>query len=144
MFVNTTQPVSPNAVRLIFEYEGEQVRLVTQKSVEMIITSIDITQRPQPGYYVDTRNATNETLARVPVDNAFETSFEVFPEQHDEPIIRMDVAKPQGAFTVIVPVSDSAVRVVLTQAADDGTSDSSSAAFANEVNDLASFSLESR
>ena len=45
---------------------------------------------------------------------AFHDSVEVFPEQHGEPITRLAVDRPRGAFTVIVPVPQDAdhVRVV--------------------------------
>ena len=44
-----------------------------------------------------------EALARVPVREAFTGSAEVFPEQPGEPITRVDVERPQGAFTVVLP-----------------------------------------
>lgn len=151
MFTNTAQPSPTHAVRLIFEYEGDQARLVSQQPVDMVITGIDVIQELQPGYYVETRDATNQTLARVSARNAFETSVEVFPEQHDEPIIRMDMAKPRGAFTVVVPVPDRANHVTLMQITLGRPEVSLPGGFATslapaspEVKDLASFPLEPR
>jgi hypothetical protein len=37
----------------------------------------------------------------------------VFPEQHGDPITRVDVASPKGAFTVVVPAGPEAVRAAL-------------------------------
>lgn len=151
MFVNTTQPSPTHAVRLIFEYEGDQAHLVSQQPVEMVLTDIDSIQGLQSGYFVDTRDAANQTLARVPARNAFETSVEVFPEQHDEPITRMEMATPRGAFTVVVPVPDRANHVTLTRITFGRPDVSLPGGFAAslapavpEVNDLASFPLESR
>src|SRR4029077_16389075 len=73
------EPVPTNAVRLIFEYEGDQVRLVSQHPVNIAISGFDIAQEEQPGYFVDTRDAAGQTLARVRIREAFATSVEVFP-----------------------------------------------------------------
>jgi hypothetical protein len=151
MLINTTQSSPTPAMRLIFEYEGDQARLVSQQPVEMLLTDIDNIQELQPGFFVETRNATNETLARVRVHNAFETSVEVFPEQHNEPITRMEMPTSRGAFTVVVPVPDSAKHVTITRITLGSPDVSLPGGFATslapaipQVNDLASFPLESR
>jgi hypothetical protein len=41
--------------------------------------------------------------------------MEVFPEKLGEPITRVDVAKPRGAFTVVVPAPGDADYVSLVQ-----------------------------
>jgi len=104
----SSQPAPTRAMRLIFEYEGNQVRLVSQQPVEMAITESDLARVGHPGYYVDTRDANDRTLARVPARNAFSASVEVFPQRPGEPISRVDVAQPRGAFTVVVPVPENA------------------------------------
>jgi hypothetical protein len=112
---DTGQPAPTHALRLIFEYDGDQVRLVSQQPVEMAITGFDIARAEHPGYYVDTRDAAGRTLARVPARNAFSSSMEIFPEKPGEPITRVDVAKPRGAFTVVIPVPSDADHVSLVQ-----------------------------
>ena len=102
------QPAPTRAMRLIFEYEGNQVRLVSQHPVEMAITGSDLAKVEHPGYYVDTRDASDRTLARVPARNAFSASVEVFPQRPGEPISRVDVPQQRGAFTVVVPVPENA------------------------------------
>jgi hypothetical protein len=104
-----------SAIRLIFEYEGDEVRLVSQQPVDMAVTGFDLTQVPHPGHYVESRDAGGEPLNRVPVREAFEASAEVFPEQPGDPITRIDVPEPRGAFTVVVPAAADAARVVLLQ-----------------------------
>lgn len=106
-----SQPAPTLAMRLIFEYEGDQVRLVSQQPVDVAITGFDLARAQHPGYYVDTRDANGRTLARVPVRGAFSGSVEVFPEQPGEPISRIDVGTPRGAFTVVVPVPAGADHV---------------------------------
>ncbi len=137
------------AMRLIFEYEGDQVRLISQQPVDVAITGFDISRAAQPGYYVDTRDSGGRTLARVPARDAFSRSTEVFPEQPGEPITRHEVERPRGAFTVVVPVpagSDRVVVVRVTPAKPDapipGTRGTSPVAGSSEVQELADFPLQ--
>ena len=114
---DSSQPAPTRAMRLIFEYEGNQVRLVSQQPVEMAITGSDIARVEHPGYYVDTRDTSGRTLARVPARTAFSASVEVFPEKPGEPISRVDVAQPRGAFTVVVPVPEDTDHFSVVQIA---------------------------
>ena len=142
------KPVPTNAVRLIFEYEGDQVRLVSQHPVNIAISGFDIAQEDQPGHFVDARDAAGRTLARVPIREAFATSVEVFPENHAEPITRVDVAHPRGAFTVVVPASKEADHVSVVRVAPGkpearmpGSPVTSAVEGKAEVTELGSFSL---
>jgi hypothetical protein len=110
---DATHPLQPPSMRLIFEYEGETVRLVMQQPVDALITSFDVARAQPRGYYVDIQDASSRTLARVPAHGAFQNSAEVFPEQPGEPITRVDIAQPRGAFTVIVPVPPDANHVTV-------------------------------
>jgi hypothetical protein len=143
------QPAPRRAMRLIFEYEGDEVRLVTQQPVETVVTGFDIAQVQRPGYYVDARDEDGQTLARVPARNAFATSAEVFPEQPGEPITRVDVPEPKGAFTVVVPVPERADHVAVARVSSGrpeaprlGTLATSPAPGDPEVTDVATFPLE--
>jgi hypothetical protein len=102
------------AVRLIFEYDGDQVSLVSQQPVDMAVPSFAIGQQ-QPGVYVHARDATGATLAAVPAPQAFSSSLEVFPERAGEPIVRLDMPRPHGAFTVVVPASDAARQIAVVR-----------------------------
>jgi hypothetical protein len=104
------------AVRLIFEYDGDQVSLVSQQPVDMAVPSFDVgQQRQQPGVYVHARDDRGATLAAVPAPQAFSSSLEVFPEQPGEPIVRVDMPRPHGAFTVVVPASDAARQIAVVR-----------------------------
>jgi hypothetical protein len=106
------------AVRLIFEYDGDQVRLVSQQPVDLLVTSFDPAQKEQQaGVYVDARDDAGTTLASVPAPAAFSASMEVFPERHDEPIVRTDVDRPRGAFTVVVPAPQAVSQVAVVRVA---------------------------
>lgn len=114
---DANQPTPKAAMRLIFEYEGDSVRLVSQQSVDVAITGFDLARAQHPGWYIDTRDAAGRALARVPAHGAFPSGAEVFPEQHGEPITRAAGAKPKGAFTVVVPVPEGADHVAVVQVA---------------------------
>jgi hypothetical protein len=107
-------PRSP-AVRLIFEYDGDDVRLVGQQDVDVAVTGFDLAAVPQPGRYVEARGAADEPLSRVPIREGFSTSAEVFPEDPGEPITRVDVERPRGAFTVVVPAPQGADHVAVVE-----------------------------
>lgn len=114
---DATQPTPKAAMRLIFEYEGDNVRLISQQSVDVAITGFDLARAQHPGLYIDTRDAAGRALARVPAHGAFPSGAEVFPEQQGEPITRSTGATPKGAFTVVVPVPEGADHVAVVQVA---------------------------
>ncbi|MBS0171978.1 MAG: hypothetical protein JSR62_16650 [Nitrospira sp.] len=142
------QAPSTLAMRLIFEYEGDQLRLVSQQPVDVAITGFDISRAVRPGHYVDTRDASGRILARVPARDAFSQSAEIFPEEPGKPITRLPLERATGAFTVVVPVPAGADRVTVvrvTPARRDApgitTPGTSSLPGDSEVKELANFTL---
>jgi hypothetical protein len=140
------------AVRLIFEYDGDDVRLVSQQRVDMAVTGFDLPAVRAAGNYVEVRDADGAALTWVPARAAFAGSAEVFPERPGEPITRVDVERPQGAFTVVVPAPAGAqqVAVVRVQAPPPPPDEEEPGAGAGpgglapgaESHDLATFALE--
>ena len=141
---NETAPSTPvRAARLIFEYDGDQVRLVQQVPVEVASANLQTAGTEEVGVFVDVRDATNRTLARVPAHHAFSTSLEVFPERHDEPIVRTEVPRAKGAFTVLVPTPQESTHATLVNiAAPRAQTIAGARAAAPEVVDLVSFPLQ--
>lgn len=144
----SSQPTPTGAMRLIFEYEGDQVRLVSQQPVDVAVTGFDLARTQQPGYYIDTRAAGGQTLARVPARGAFAGSAEVFPEKPGQPITRVNVAVPRGAFTVVVPVAAGTRDVSVVRVAPPGPGAAQPAGAATtavpgaaEVQEIATFPL---
>lgn len=110
----TGRPPAPRrAVRLIFEYDGDRVTLVSQQDVDIATPRFRVLREPPPGNYVEVRAADGDALSRVPVGEVFSTSVEVFPEHAEEPIVRVDAERPRGAFTVVVPASEDAAQVAV-------------------------------
>jgi len=135
----------PRAVRLIFEYEGDEVRLIAQQPVDVVVTGYDLNREQIPGNYVEVRGGDDATLSRLRVPTAMSASAEVFPEEPGQPIVRTDLPQARGAFTVVVPAPAEAdhvsvVRVAPGAAPAPGTS--SLAARRAGVVELASFPLE--
>jgi len=107
------QPAEPSgAVRLIFEYDGDDVRLIHQQPVDVLVPGFDATPDIRSGRFAEVRDADDRALARVAVRHDT-SSREVFPDRPGEPITRVDVEHPTGAFTVVVPASEAARRIAL-------------------------------
>jgi len=111
------QPPGPRSVRLIFTYDGDEVRLLQQQPVDVAISGFDLPQEQSPGHHVEVRGADDRVLSRVPIRATMTTSAEVFPEDPSDPITRTDLPRAQGAFTVVVPVSSSAEHVAVVRIA---------------------------
>jgi hypothetical protein len=103
------------AIRLIFEYEGDRVRLVQQTPVDIVPSTLPTVNAETSGVFVDVRDAENHTLARVAAPEALTTSVEAFPERHDQPITRSDMPRATGAFTVVVPVANAGDHVTIVR-----------------------------
>ena len=134
----------PRAVRFIFEYDGDDVRLVSQQRVDIAVTGFDLSDVRPPGHYVELRGADGETLTAVPARNAMRASVEVFPEQPGEPITRINLDRPQGAFTVVTPTPTGAVQVAVVELtpSEGGPIERGLAPPPPEVRDVASFAFE--
>jgi hypothetical protein len=141
---NVEQRFQPRqAVRFIFEYEGDQVRLVAQQAVEMVVIETSAASVDAPGFYLDARDTGDKTLARVAAPGAFSRSAEVFPERHEEPIARIDVPAQRGAFTVTLPTVEQADHVTVVRVVAGADRGPGLAAVAHAI-DVASFPLRRR
>lgn len=107
---------TPRAVRLIFEYDGDNIQLIHQSAVDVAVTGFDAHPDIRPGRFAEVRDAEGRGLVRVPVRHE-SGSAEVFPPNAGEPITRVDVEHPKGAFTVIVPAPAETRSVALLDVA---------------------------
>jgi hypothetical protein len=132
------------AIRFIFEYEGERLRLVTQQTVDMVVPLAAPAGADAPGYYLDARDSQERTLARVAAHGAFTRSAEVFPERHDDPITRIDVERQRGAFTVTLPEVEQADHVTVVRVVAGRTPGAGVERVQPQAVDVASFPLSAR
>ena len=138
-----SDPARPvRAVRLIFEYEGDRVRLLQEQPVEVAAGNLHTASADEAGIFVDVRDASNRTLARVHARGAMVGSVEVFPERHDEPIVRMDVQQPKGAFTVVVPAPAETDHATIVRVPPAPAADTASSRGPRQVIDLVSFPIK--
>jgi hypothetical protein len=102
-------------VRLVFQYDGRHVQLLSQSPVTMVVPHANPGQAA-PGIYVDSRSVDDVPLARVRAYRAMAPSAEVFPARAGER--PHHVARSQrGAFSVVVPVPQAADHVTLVRIA---------------------------
>ena len=99
----------PGSVRMIFEVDGDGLRLLRQHPVNV---AVDLSQDQQPGDYVEVRGGDGQAMSRVPVWTCLGTSIETFPE---DPYISADGPR---VITVVVPAPPGSdhVAVVRTSA----------------------------
>lgn len=95
----------PGAWRLTFEYDGEDVRVVSQERVAMLAPPDDeqLLDKGESGYWVEIRDDEDAVVYRQVIHDPIRTDLEVFPEDPSEPIRRVPAARPQGVFQVVVP-----------------------------------------
>lgn len=105
------EQAAPTAVRLVFEFEGRDMRLVRQVPVDVAPSRFVVPGEALPGEHVEVRSADEGVISRVPVRSGMTSDREVFPENHDDPIVRTELPEAAGAFTVVVPVSETADHV---------------------------------
>ena len=131
-------PAPTGAIRLIFEYDADRVRVVQQTPVDIVPSTLPVATDAGVGVFVEVRDVANRTLARVPAPQALSSSLETFPERHDQPITRTDAPRATRAFTVVVPTTAAADHVTIVRIAA-ASNDPRSAEL--RATDLVSFSL---
>lgn len=131
------------SVRLIFEYQGDDIRLLSEEPVEMVVPDTEPLSRslPAPGFYVDLRDEADGLLSRTPLHGALDASIEVFPERLGEPIARVPAPGRSGAFTVVVPAVPSADHVAVIDVPPPPPPGTALPSGAGEVRELARFRL---
>lgn len=114
---NASEETAQGSVRLIFESDSNGVRLVMQQPVDVAVTGFDVHPDVRPGHYVEMRDAAGTPLSRVPVHAAFTGSTEVFPEDHTQPITRLDTAGQPETFSVVLPAPATSVQIAVVRIA---------------------------
>ncbi len=128
------------AVRLIFAYDGGDVRLVSRQRVDMVTPATDPAggERLAVGVWAEVRDVEGQVLDRRAVPDFLRPDVEVFGVDPGPSVSRAPVERPQGAFTVLLPELPGADHMALL-AAPDPTGPT--AAAAGEARELARVDL---
>src|SRR6185369_10378719 len=93
------------SLRLIFEYDGDQVELVLHQPVDMVAPpSVPLDAfTDRLGSWIELRNPEDVALHRQVLHDPSGPSTEVFSPDPDDSLRRVDRTRRNGAFTVVVP-----------------------------------------
>ena len=109
------QPGPKAAVRLIFEYEGDAIRLVSTQQVEMTVPPSDPLEVAEntAGFWIEVRDANDQPLYRRVMHNPVRHDVEVFSDDPQQSITRVPAQDPRGSFAVLVPAVPGADHVAV-------------------------------
>ncbi|HEX5886297.1 MAG TPA: hypothetical protein VFY67_17275 [Pyrinomonadaceae bacterium] len=109
------------AMRLTFSYEGDEVKLISQKRTEMMVPPSDPVTgfNKQKGFWAELKNDRDKTLYRHVMHNPTRNDAEVFPETPGQSISREPAPKRKGVFVVVVPDTDKGEEVTLSRSSPD-------------------------
>jgi hypothetical protein len=104
------------AVRLIFRYEGDEVRLVSSRRVEKLLAPDEPEAAGQrPGFFAEVRGADDRVLDRRRLREPIRRDAEVFSGEPDRSLARVPVERPAGVFSLLVPDLEEADYVALVE-----------------------------
>jgi hypothetical protein len=103
------------AVRLTFEFEGEEVRLVSLHRVAMLVPPPDEPGREeaQAGFWYEVLDAQDRPMYRRGARNPLRSDIEVFGEGPDGSFTHVEMPQPRGVFTLLVPDLEDARTLAL-------------------------------
>jgi hypothetical protein len=116
-----TSPEPTKAMRLTFAYEGDDVKLVSQKRTEMKVPPSDpvTAYSKQKGFWAELKNERDKTLYRHVMHNPTRNDAEIFPETPGQSISREPAPKRKGLFVVVVPDTNKGEEVTLFRSSPD-------------------------
>lgn len=113
----TTEPANPaRAVRFVFAYDADGVRLVSRQEVAALAPPTDpIEPERAPaalGFFAELRDAGDAAVYRRVIP-PIPRDVEVFDETPDRTVSRVPVERPSGVFAVLVPDEPAAEHLAL-------------------------------
>ena len=111
---DATEPPTPAAVRFVFAYDGDDLRVVSYRQVDMVVPEIadPTAAEPAPGLRAELRAADGGILDRRAVP-AVPADVEVFSPDPERTVQRVPVDRPTGVFIVLVPYLPDADHLAL-------------------------------
>jgi hypothetical protein len=108
-------PAAPGALRLIFEYQGSDIRLVSRQRVAMAVPPGDPIEGrdTESGFWVEVRDGAGNPLHRRVMHDPVRHDVEVFSDDPAQSLARVPVPQPAGTFAVLIPDIAAADHVAL-------------------------------
>ena len=109
----------PQAMRLTFSYQGDQVKLVSQQPVDMTVPPSDPVKGydQHKGFWAEVKSDQDKTLFRRVLHNPTRNDAEVFSDDPEQSISREPAPKRKGVFVVVVPHTEKSHEVTLSRSA---------------------------
>jgi hypothetical protein len=110
--------MTAKSVRLIFEYDGDQIRLIKRQEVDMIPPQSAAKSgfAQEVGFWLEVRTAGMQVLHRQIMRDPVATHPEVFSNEPGKTIARSNEPSRKGAFTVVVPESTDSDHLAFVRA----------------------------
>jgi hypothetical protein len=105
-----------DAVRLIFQYEGEDLSLVSRQRVAMTVPPsepLDVNLEERSGFWLEVRDKAGNALHRQLMHDPIRHDVEVFSDDPEQSVARVPVEHPSGVFSVVLPAPEDADHVAL-------------------------------
>jgi hypothetical protein len=101
--------------RLVFFYEGDNVRLVSRQRVVMKVPPSDppTLKGDQAGFWVEVRDSEERVLYRRVMPNPIASGVEVRSDDPERPLSWRELKEPRGSFTLLVPDIGATSSLVL-------------------------------
>jgi hypothetical protein len=100
-------------LRLTFSYDGDDVRLIDRRSVEMIppAPNTPLPDVDEAGFWYVVRDDNREIFYYRVIRNPMAPSFEVFSPSVERPITNVDRERARGTFEILVPDTPEAATL---------------------------------
>lgn len=102
-------------LRLTFSYEGDTIRLIDRRSVEMIppAPNTPLPDLDEAGFWYVVRDDKREVVYYRVTRNPMAPSFEVFSPSGEQSITNIDRDRARGTFEILVPDTPEAASLHL-------------------------------
>ena len=102
------------AVRLVVEYDGDTLRVISRQEVAMATPPSDPVRgfEEETGFWLELRDSKGQTLYRRVMHNPVASDVEAFDPEKG--ITRHTVERKRGVFTVLVPALPEAQTVAFS------------------------------
>jgi hypothetical protein len=112
MSTESETPAPQRAVRFVFAYDGDDVRLVSRQEIAALAPPTDRLDTAGGGFFAELRDSGGALLYRRVIP-PIPRDVEVFDETPDRTMSRVPVEHPTGVFTVLVPQEPDADHLAL-------------------------------